>query len=461
MMTSSWPGIEQPGSTRLFLEARPRLGHNPAWVILSLSVVFGRQAMKWILGYAVGAILLVAPAGVRVWLRPLATPGSLDAAAVHEGKMLFTHEWTVNDPLCPTGDGLGPVYNATSCVQCHSEGGVGGSGGLKHNVTTFSIPAARPGKPTTGVIHAHATSDRYQENLTHAHGALPHLERPTLKEIQELERTRPNLVQVGQRNTPALFGAKLIDELPDRVILANERAQKLRWRDPDGRGLTVPVGRALVLADGRVGKFGWKAQSSSLLAFVQAACANELGLGNPGQAQPVPLVEASYRAPGLDLTTQQCQQMAAFIAALPRPLKKTPDGVQGQQSVARGRQLFNSIGCAECHVPDLGSIEGVYSDFLLHRMGGDLVGDGGSYNAPQPSPSPGLDSPLSDEWRTPPLWGVADSAPYLHDGRAATLQEAIMLHGGQAAESLRKFRGQSVGQQADLINFLKSMRAPG
>ena len=93
--------------------------------------------MKWILGYAVGAALLLTPIGLRVALRSEAASAALDLAAVSEGMVLFTHEWTANDPLCPTGDGLGPVFNATSCAQCHSQGGVGGSGGNDHNVTMF------------------------------------------------------------------------------------------------------------------------------------------------------------------------------------------------------------------------------------------------------------------------------------------------------------------------------------
>jgi CxxC motif-containing protein (DUF1111 family) len=153
--------------------------------------------------------------------------------------------------------------------------------------------------------------------------------------------------------------------------------------------------------------------------------------------------------------------MAAFIAALPRPIEKGPSDARGQDRITRGRQLFNEVGCADCHVPNMGSVEGVYSDFLVHRMGTDLVG-GGSYFSPPPdsSPSPGAD-PLPDEWRTPPLWGVADSAPYLHDGRAATLADAIQMHGGQAQATAARFRSMRPGQQEDLLRFLKSLRAPG
>ncbi len=428
--------------------------------------------MKWILGYAVVTVLLLGPVGVRLWLRSPAAPAPLDEKAVLGGKILFTHEWTAHDPLCPDGDGLGPVYNATSCAQCHFQGGLGGSGGLNQNVTVFFVPAAGNRKSSQGVVHAQAISEEFQETLANVNPQFPARVRPSLSDIKRLEVTGRNLdcgiggaqtaaVQLGQRNTPALFGAKLIDEIPDQIILAIERSQKLRWRNAEQTGLTTPVGRAMLLPNGRVGKFGWKAQNSNLLAFVQVACANELGLGNPGKAQPVSLALADYQPRGLDLTSEQCDQMTAFVASLPRPIEKTPSDPRDQEKVAQGRRLFNAVGCAECHVPNMGSVQGIYSDLLLHRMGSDLEG-GGSYDAPPPSlvTSSLASEPLPDEWRTPPLWGVADSGPYLHDGRAPTLNEAIRLHGGQAEESKGRYSILEANEQDALIRFLKSLRAP-
>ncbi len=94
-------------------------------------------------------------------------------------------------------------------------------------------------------------------------------------------------------------------------------------------------------------------------------------------------------------------------------------------------------------------------------MGRDLQG-GGSYDQP-PTPEPDVDpdeGPDPSEWRTPPLWGVADSAPYLHDGRAATLQQAIALHGGQGTHSAGRFQDLSRTEKTQLIAFLKTLRAP-
>jgi len=419
---------------------------------------------KWVLGYIAGAVLLFTPVGLRVMLRQEAEPTPVDHAAADVGKVLFTHEWKPNDPLSPGGDGLGPVFNAKSCVACHVQGGVGGAGGLQHNVTTFFINNGAA-QSSQGVIHAFATSNRFQENLSHASPQLPNLVRPTLAQVTELSKnTRApfGVVEVSQRNTPALFGAKLIDDIPERDIIALERSQMLRWRVADaktGEGEFAPVGRAFRLPDGKLGKFGWKGQSASLLSFVQAACANELGLGNPGNEQPTPLGDPRYRARGHDLSLEQCVQMTMFIAALPQPAQRLPEEPMARQCVEEGQRVFHNVGCAQCHVPQIGSVQGVYSDLLLHRMGVELVG-GGSYNAPQPTPQSPGDSPLPDEWRTPPLWGVADSAPYLHDGRAATLEDAIRQHAGQATASARRYERLSPAEQGNLVAFLKSLRAP-
>ena len=127
---------------------------------------------------------------------------------------------------------------------------------------------------------------------------------------------------------------------------------------------------------------------------------------------------------------------------------------------AAGKKLFRSVGCADCHTPNLGDVDGIYSDLLLHRMGADLVG-GGSYGEPPiPLPDESEDGPAPSEWRTPPLWGVADSAPYMHDGRAPTLADAIKLHGGQGARARNNFLKLNPADQSRLFAFLQTLRAP-
>jgi CxxC motif-containing protein (DUF1111 family) len=426
-----------------------------------------RTYWLWTLLIATAAL---APVGLRVltWGKPASH--NEDIATIKSGEMLFHHEWKPNDPLANGGDGLGPVFNAKSCVACHSQGGVGGSGPVEFNVTTFTVRTGNPdGKPREGVIHAQAISPQFKETMALVAANMPAISQPSLSQLVQLATSGghclaprfPRGVHFSQRNTPALFGVKLIDEIPDRDIIANERLQRLKWGMTPADGEEAPVGRALRFANGRIGRFGWKGQTASLSDFVQAACANELGLGNPGQKQPQPLGQADYRPPGLDLTQEQCNQITAFVASLPRPVERLPADDLGREMAAIGKKLFTNVGCAECHTPDLGGVEGLYSDLLLHRMGQPLEG-GGSYNDPPipiPEAKPG-DGPSPGEWRTPPLWGVADSAPYMHDGRAPTLEVAIGLHGGQGKSASVKFAKLPQKEREQLLAFLKTLRAP-
>jgi CxxC motif-containing protein (DUF1111 family) len=413
--------------------------------------------------YLVAVVVALMPAGVRLLLWRNHRSADVDPSAARAGEVLFKHDWQPNDRLSPSGDGLGPVYNATSCLACHNQGGPGGGGGLEHNVTTFTLRI--PGQePRQGVVHAYGVSQA--ETLHDVHPDLPPISQPTLQQVVMLQGREnhclsfPSGVHLSQRNTPALFGAKLIDEVPDRVILAGAKAQRMRWGMASAEDESLPVGRPSRLPDGRIGRFGWKGQTSNLSDFVQGACANELGLGNPGQAQPVPLYRlASTRSRGLDLTSEQCDQLTAFCASLSRPVERLSPEISEEQAVS-GKRLFGTVGCADCHTPNLGSVEGVYSDLLLHKMGRDLVGGGSYGERPIPVPDTTDDGPAPSEWRTPPLWGVADSAPYLHDGRAATLEEAVRMHGGQGKRSAERFARLDAADRTALISFLKTLRAP-
>jgi CxxC motif-containing protein (DUF1111 family) len=324
--------------------------------------------------------------------------------------------------------------------------------------------------PREGVVHAHhIKGEALQETLRHVHPELPAIAQPGLDQLVELNHESrhgrgqamafPVGVHISQRNTPALFGAMLIDAIPERDILAGAKSQRLKWGMASAKDKTAPVGRALRLGNGRIGRFGWKAQMASLSDFVRAACANELGLANPGNSQPTPLyANIAPQATVLDLTPAQCDQLTAFCASLSRPIERLPRDVSAEQAAA-GKNLFATIGCADCHTPKLGGVDGLYSDLLLHEMGHDLVG-GGSYGDTHVPVPNSADAISPSEWRTPPLWGVADSAPYLHDGRAATLETAIQMHGGQATHTAQNFALLNPTGQAQVIAFLKSLHAP-
>ena len=402
-------------------------------------------------GFLLAALLI--PVGYRVHTWDTRNPPEYAAVDVEEGKMLFSHEWTVKDPLTK-GDGIGPVFNAKSCVECHTQGGVGGGGGLAHNVTTYRTADGR-----TGVLHSHAISVEFLETMDQLDSALPKTSTPTLEFVNSPAiRAGRGSALFSQRNTPALFGTGLIDGIPDRVIVALARKQQTLASMAKQGDAAYPVGRILYTPDGRVGKFGWKAQTATLLDFVQGACANELGLSNPNQPQPQSIAKSDYAAVGLDLTLEQCNQMAAFIAAMPKPIEQIPANPEEADQLHRGKAAFNNVGCAACHVANVGSVQGVYSDFLLHRMGKELEASGHYYAPPVAGSAETV--PQTDEWRTPPLWGVADSGPYMHDGRATTLEQAIGMHGGQATASVERFNRLDASDRADLVRFLKSLRAP-
>jgi CxxC motif-containing protein (DUF1111 family) len=340
------------------------------------------------------------------------------------------------------------------------------------NVTVYGLPARPEDErdpkaiPPIGVVHFKALPG-FQETLAMVAPGLPGVPRIELNELLQMSRRGglPSGVSVTQRNTPALFGDGLLDAIHEdelhkqqRINMTGSRLLGLAGdRDPEIRG------RVARLPDGRLGRFGWKAEFATLEEFVKAACANELGLANPGRDQAVPLGKRNYRQPDIDLTDEQCVQMTDFIRSLAAPKQVLKDEALAH-SANNGEQLFSLVGCDDCHTPELGSVAGFYSDLLLHDMGFDLASSTGYYGAPPPAPPSGplgTPVPVASEWKTPALWGVADSAPYLHDGRAATLAEAIALHGGEAKGVVAKFQKLTTAEQRDVVQFLKTLRTPG
>jgi CxxC motif-containing protein (DUF1111 family) len=226
---------------------------------------------------------------------------------------------------------------------------------------------------------------------------------------------------------------------------------------------------------------GWKADQASLEDFVLTACAVELGLEVPGRHQGVKPEDPDYRAPGPDLTKRECDALAAFVRNLPAPSENQPTTANEALAIRHGQATFDRIGCAACHRPVLGRIAGIYSDLLLHDTGYALSSDGAyslqrfdsaddprsladasfpsgrdAFAGGPPSPTPAS----RREWRTPPLWGVRDSGPYLHDGRAETLEQAIALHGGEALQTKSRYFQLKPDERIGVQSFLKSLVAP-
>ena len=241
---------------------------------------------------------------------------------------------------------------------------------------------------------------------------------------------------------PPLFGAGRIDAIPDEAIEAAARRQS--------SGSAQVKGRVSRLKDGRIGRFGWKAQTATLEEFVLSAAAGEIGLEVPGRHQAADPRLPGLAATGLDMDQDECNLLIDYVRNLPVPVATKPADDKDAAQIKAGEATFKSIGCASCHLPKLGEVEGIYSDLLLHDMGPQLA-DADTYTvfagepprADRPEPAdrarPRTDAASAREWRTPPLWGLRDSGPYLHDGRAAGIAEAITLHAGQGAASARRF----------------------
>lgn len=489
-----------------------------------------------------------------------------DNSNVH-GKQLFEKNWRPEIGQ-DGGDGLGPLFNETSCINCHHLGGSGGGGPVADNVHVLTVESinfrvgteransprviaagvdalrkihpglidAAGGLQPVLVLHRQSTNGKYESfrqsliaqidealesrTIPNSESEISRRSIPRIKLSREVHvGSKPATLnvtfRVGQRNTPALFGAGLIDNIPDAFLISTaigqENNNEVSGRPAQTTGLRGPVG-----------KFGWRGQVASLRSFVTRACAVEMGLQTPTQDQPIDLQNVNYRPLGLDVDDDDIDALTGFVAAFEKPRRKMPESPTANKIVAAGEVAFNKVGCAQCHVEKIGSIAGIYSDLLLHDMGENLRGfapatiqivsersvrltrrtsppsnlgglqlspsAGSYYGSPDAFTFGGSDYPprltfvpqrigdrisnrtqverrqnptrIRNEWRTPPLWGVRDSAPYLHDGRAESVLQAIMLHGGEAEATTKRFTELSLPDQQALLAFLDTFVAP-
>jgi hypothetical protein len=307
---------------------------------------------------------------------------------------------------------LGPLFNGRSCDSCHNGGGMG---------TSADSFVRRVAKIEDGMF-----------DPLIGHGG------PIARQHSVDELGVPCGLPIGDppqsntftsRSAMTLRGTSLIENIRPADIAAVRAAQPAGVR-----------GRLNILADGRVGKFGWKAQTATLVEFMGEALRDEMGVTNPVASHDlVAGCGASILKPEADATA--LTSLVAFLNTLDPP---TPTAAC---LAAPGAAVFNTTGCATCHTPSLpgpGNATPVrlYSDLLLHDMGPDLA-DGFA----QASAS-------GTEFRTAPLWRVSDGVRFLHDGRARTIQEAIDAHGGQATAARSAFRALSGVDIQALIEFL-------
>jgi len=336
------------------------------------------------------------------------------------------------------GDGLGPVFNGRSCAECHLAPAVGGTS--RRVVTRF-------GQRTGTAFDALANLGG---SLIQERGIGP---REGSAHIFQGEIVPQVANVIARRRTTPLFGLGFVDATPDSDFFALAQLQSARRRD----GIVGRVSTAENISAGgnTVGKFGWKAQQPTLFQFAGDAYLNEMGITNPQfPNENCPRGNCAELAfnpqPALNDTGAGVEALANFMKLLAAPPRATITS-----EVNQGEAVFQRIGCDECHVATLhtgsSNITALdhrtyhpYSDFLLHDMGalGDGIEQGTAHGR---------------DMRTAPLWGLRFNNEYLHDGRAQTLDQAVLQHDGEGRASRDRFAALSEDEKQRLRAFLRSL----
>lgn len=334
-------------------------------------------------------------------------------------------------------DGLGPAFNGTSCAVCHSVPAIGG---------ISSITEIRAG---------HVDEEGKFTELNG--GTLFHLFSVPDHRCQVQIPAEANVI--ARRLPIPVFGAGLVEAIPDEAIAALEDPE-----DRDGDGISGRAARITDIATGRerIGRFGWKSQHATLLAFSGDAYRNEMGITNelfPDEVAlgvaPAVLALCSPPRKGLEDVRDRRTGLRGIdnfenFMRLLAPVARGPVN----DTVRAGEDAFRSMGCASCHVPTLRTGRSanplfdqkpvdLFSDLLLHEVG---TGDGIKQEAAQ-----------MNEIRTPALWGLRVRRPFLHDGSAATIDEAIRRHRGEADAVTGRYVSAPASERSALLAFLGSL----
>jgi CxxC motif-containing protein (DUF1111 family) len=317
-------------------------------------------------------------------------------------------------------EGLGPICNGDSCRGCHLDPVLGGAGGLDLNVVRF---AHVDGAGTVSQLPGGPAASRL---------SIPSVPRDEM-------HVDANVVE-GRQPTTCL-GLGLVDRIPDAVLLENA--------DPDDLDQDGISGRARMV-NGRVARFGHKAGVPTLNDFAADAFFNELGLTvNPVHSTFAGAADTDAVADP-EVSDQEFLDFTFFLSHLAPPPRVLPEDPASLDLIRVGEILFRGMRCDSCHLPVLDGPDGpveVYSDFLLHD-----VADPARHNVNEPGVEPG-------KFRTAPFLGLRDTAPYLHDGAAETLEEAVLLgHYGEAIAARNAYAGLSPLKKSQVQAFLLSLQ---
>lgn len=377
----------------------------------------------------------------------------------------------------PVNSGVGPIFNNSSCIGCHPKDGRSAFPTNINALSGFFLRASMPGVgennapiPVPGfgdqiqnqAIFGYEPEAKFHVSFspiveTFADGTTVTLRKPTYSLI-DTYIPFPGEALLSPRLASPVFGLGLLEAIPEYYILSNEDVN-----DADGDGIS---GKANYVYDNvsgemKLGRFGWKANTASVMEQCAGAYTHDMGVTNPvfpfetgyGQTNGYDGLEddAEISQALLDEITFYCQTLGVPAA---RNLN--------DDSVKRGADLFEQLQCAKCHIPKMISgsfhLEEVanqtfypYTDMLLHDMGEGLVDNRPDF--------------LADgrEWRTKALWGIGltqvvnGHTNFLHDGRAKNITEAILWHGGEAENAKNKFKSLSASQREDLLKFINSL----
>jgi CxxC motif-containing protein (DUF1111 family) len=394
-------------------------------------------------------------------------------------------------------NGLGPRFNSNQCFSCHSQPNMGGTSPAKNPLPEVAaLDGAKNAVSWFIVPNGPIREARFKKSNGNADGEVHDLfvitgrtDAPgcNIAQFDFLPAGNPLTGQGGNRNiifripTP-VFGAGLIEGIPDSAILANLQANASAKSDLGIHGhanahLSGNVN--LSSNDGTITRFGWKAQNKSLLMFAGEAYNVEMGISNQLFPQERDETLGCIFSPTpndtLNFTTvpsttgisspaviSDIEAFANFMRLLapPTPAPPTP-------SSEKGRDLFAQVGCVHCHTPSFttgamiasGSstspsaalskqTANLFSDLLVHHMGKGLA-DGITQGGAGP-----------EEFRTAPLWGVGQRVFFLHDGRTSDLVDAIRAHqshGSEANKVIQHFNKLTVQEQQEIIDFLRSL----
>ncbi|MEH6406554.1 MAG: di-heme oxidoredictase family protein [Leeuwenhoekiella sp.] len=373
--------------------------------------------------------------------------------------------------------GIGPIFNNTSCVSCHPRDGRARFPSDINGLSGFFLRTSVPGTdefggplpvPGFGLQIQNQSIFGYEAEakieLTYspiveqfADGTKVTLQKPIYKVIDAYIPLPANTMFSPRLASP-VFGLGLIEAVPESAILANQDIA-----DSDGDGIS---GKANYVYDVetdqiQIGRFGWKANTTTVLEQCAAAYNGDMGI----TSYFFPTETGFGQTNGDDglgddpeITNDIIDQVVFYCKTLGVPAPRSLDKTE----VINGEKLFTQIECAKCHIPKMetGTSEVAillnqtifpYTDLLLHDMGAELADNRPDFLAD------------GNEWKTRPLWGIGLTQVvnghnnFLHDGRAKSITEAILWHGGEAEASKNKFKQLEASDRADLLEFINSL----